>query len=147
MSRQQVSSAVGHLRHAGKIRETWEPVPGPPHGPKQVRQYEIMPQEDGLDAALIAALAASAAPDPDSPAGQAEASRLAAARVPQAERPIRRTSYTPPQALHHFIPSGTSTVTIGFLLALLVGGGDGAAFGGEFVFDWRVFVVHAAASM
>lgn len=101
MTRQQVSSAVGHLRHAGKIRETWEPVPGPPHGPKQVRQYEIMPQEDGLDAALIAALAASAAPDPDSPAGQAEASRLAAARVPQAERPIRRTSYTPPQAAAH----------------------------------------------
>ena len=101
MTRQQVSSAVGHLRNAGKIRETWLPVPGPAHGPKQVRQYEIMPQEDGLDAALVAALAASVTPAPDSPAGQAEASRLAAARVPQAERPIRRTSSTPPQAAAH----------------------------------------------
>lgn len=101
MTRQQVSSAVGHLRNAGKIRETWLPVPGPAHGPKQVRQYEIMPQEEGLDAALVAALAASVTPAPDSPAGQAEASRLAAARVPHAERPIRRTPRTPPQAAAH----------------------------------------------
>ncbi len=101
MTRQQVSSAVGHLRNAGKIKETWERVPGPRFGPKLVSTYEVIPSEAELDAALVAALAASASPDPDSPAGQAEASRLAAARVPQAERPIRRTPRTPPQAAAH----------------------------------------------
>ncbi|MBP7983248.1 MAG: hypothetical protein KAY97_00180 [Chromatiaceae bacterium] len=101
LTRQQVSSAVGHLRNAGRIKETWERIPGPRFGPKLVSTYEVIPSEAELDAALVAALAASVSPDPDSPAGQAEASRLAAARVPQAERPIRRTSSTPPQAAAH----------------------------------------------
>lgn len=105
MTRQQVSSAVGHLRQAGKIRETWAPVPGPPHGPKQVRQYEIMPQEDGLDAALIAALALSATPEAATPtaAAQAEQSRHAAARAPRPERVIPRTGQpSKPAAGHPF---------------------------------------------
>lgn len=101
LTRQQVSSAVGHLRNAGRIKETWERIPGPRFGPKLVSTYEVIPSEAELDAALVAALAASVSPDPDSPAGQAEASRLAAARVPQAERPIRRTPRTPPQAAAH----------------------------------------------
>ena len=101
LTRQQVSSAVGHLRNAGKIKETWERIPGPRFGPKLVSTYEVIPSEAELDAALVAALAASVTPAPDSPAGQAEASRLAAARVPQAERPIRRTPRTPPQAAAH----------------------------------------------
>lgn len=101
LTRQQVSSAVGHLRNAGRIKETWERIPGPRFGPKLVSTYEVIPSEAELDAALVAALAASVSPDPDSPAGQAEASRLAAARVPQAARPIRRTSSTPPQAAAH----------------------------------------------
>ncbi len=101
LTRQQVSSAVGHLRNAGRIKETWERIPGSRFGPKLVSTYEVIPSEAELDAALVAALAASVSPDPDSPAGQAEASRLAAARVPQAERPIRRTPRTPPQAAAH----------------------------------------------
>ena len=101
LTRQQVSSAVGHLRNAGRIKETWERIPGPRFGPKLVSTYEVIPPEADLDAALVAALAASAAPDPDSPAGQAEASRLAAARVPQAEWLICRTPRTSPQAAAH----------------------------------------------
>ena len=82
MTRQQVSSAVGHLRRAGKIKETWGTVPGPLHGPKWVRQYEVMPQEEGLDEALIAALHESAGPgdaSQDAPGVTAEADTTAEA--------------------------------------------------------------------
>ena len=102
MTRQQVSSAVGHLRRAGKIKETWGTVPGPQHGPKEVRQYEVTPQEDGLDEALIAALAASANPTPPlTAAAQAEQSRQDASRPPREDRAIPRTVQPAKPAVGH----------------------------------------------
>ena len=85
LTRQQVSSAVGHLRRDGQIEETWEPVPGPPHGPKEVRQFRVMPQEDGLAEALAAGQALR-------DAEEAARSRLEATRIASPERPIPPTS-------------------------------------------------------
>ncbi len=85
LTRQQVSSAVGTLRRAGEIEPTWETVLGPPHGPKEVRQYRVSPQEDGLAEALAAGQALR-------DAAAATHSRQAATRIASPERPIPPTS-------------------------------------------------------
>lgn len=85
LTRQQVWSAVGHLRKLGKIEETWEKVANAANGPKAVRQYRVSPQEEGLAEALAAGQVLREAE-------AAARSRLEATRIPRPDRPIPPTS-------------------------------------------------------
>jgi len=100
MTRAQISSAVGHLRQQGKIQVGPHKVAGPRHGPLQVPTYIAVP-EAGVDAALIAALAASVAPPPAATAVK----RTGTATRPAAEHPWQRPfTHSQPTAVADVLP-------------------------------------------